>query len=60
MGFVRGRLYADDNEHHAREAIFLGPALRLAVAQAISLTDRLRPHGRTRPRSARFAGIASD
>ena len=39
---------ADDNARHARQALILTVALRLALAQAIRLTDQLRPTGRTR------------
>ena len=40
---------ASDNPGYVRKAIPLGSALRLALAQAISLIDLLRPHGRLSP-----------
>ncbi|MDE2300163.1 MAG: hypothetical protein KGK18_18595, partial [Burkholderiales bacterium] len=49
-----------DNAAHVCEAFILGSALRLALAQAISLTDLLRPLGRHSPHPARRAGLASD
>ena len=39
---------ADDNARHARQALILSVALRLALAQAICLTGLLRLTGRTR------------
>ena len=39
---------ADDNVTHAREALILSGALSTALAQASSLTDLLRPRGRSR------------
>ena len=42
-------LNASDNALYVRKAIPLGSALRLALAQAISLIDLLRPHGRLSP-----------
>ena len=51
---------ADDNVTHAREALILSGALSTALAQASSLTDLLRPHGRLSPHPARRAGLASD
>ena len=42
-------LNAGDNAAHVREVLILGSALWLALAQAISLTDLLRPHWRLSP-----------
>lgn len=49
-----------DNRMHVRTAIILSGALRAALAQAISLTDLLRPPGRLSPHPAVRAGLASD
>ena len=40
---------ADDNARHARQALIVSGALPAALAQAISLTDLLRPHGASVP-----------
>ena len=57
---MRQSLNASDNAAHVREAIPLGRALRLALVQAISLTDLLRPHGRLSPPPSTSRGLASD
>ncbi len=51
---------AGDNLSHVRSAFIFSGALRLALAQAISLIDLLRPYGRLGPHPARRAGLASD
>jgi hypothetical protein len=48
------------NAFHVCALSFISGTLRLALAQAISLTDLLRPHGRLSPHPARRAGLASD
>jgi len=52
-----------DVAHNATDVCalsFISGTLRLALAQAISLTDQLRPLGRLNPHPARRAGLASD
>ena len=53
-------LKGGDNDAHVCEAFILDSTLRLALAQAISLTDLLRPLRRPSPHPARRAGFASD
>ncbi len=48
------------NGFHVRTPVLFSSFLRVALAQAISLTDALRPHGRLNPQPARRAGIARD
>ena len=54
------RVNAGDNASYACYDIIFSGALRLALAQAISLTDLLRPYRRLSPHPARRAGLASD
>lgn len=51
---------ASHNGEHVCEALDLCNALRLALAQAISLTNLLRPPGRLGPPPVCRAGFASD
>jgi len=48
------------NASHVCALSFISGTLRLALAQAISLTGLLRPLGRLNPHPARRAGLASD
>ena len=48
------------NAFHVCSHSFISGTLRLALAQAIRLTDLLRSHGRLSPHPARRAGLASD
>ena len=48
-GAVRIRVNADDNAEHARYDFILSGATSAALAQAISLTDLLRPCGASVP-----------
>jgi hypothetical protein len=52
IGLHQKDLVCDPSDHRS--------ALRLALAQAISLTHLLRPPGRLSPHPARRAGLASD
>ena len=59
----RGAVRRGDVAHNAPHVCalnFISGTLRLALAEAIRLTDLLRPHGRLSPHPARRAGLASD